>query len=45
MVVSLTTVKFKPLILSVCGFAMVYIMNISILVILYDLCLLPAQVM
>jgi hypothetical protein len=41
--VSLTTAKFKSLILSMSGFALSYTMNMSILLILYDFCLLPAQ--
>jgi hypothetical protein len=42
-VVSLTTAKFKPLILSVYGFALSYTANMCILKILYDFCLLPTQ--
>jgi hypothetical protein len=41
-VVPLTATKFKPLIFSVMGFAMSYIAAISIFMILYDFCLLPA---
>jgi hypothetical protein len=43
MVVSITTAKFKPLILSMSRFALSYTANMSILVILYDLGLLLAQ--
>jgi hypothetical protein len=43
MVVSLTVAKFKLLIFSVSGFALPYAANIVILMIFYDLCLLPAQ--
>jgi hypothetical protein len=39
----LTTAKFKPLIFSVSGFALSYTADMFILMILYDLCLLPAQ--
>jgi hypothetical protein len=42
-VVGLTAAKFKPLILFVLGFALSYIANIWINMILYDFCLLPAQ--
>jgi hypothetical protein len=41
-VVSLTTVKFKPLIFSMFGFALPYAANIFIHMILYDFCLLAA---
>jgi hypothetical protein len=43
MVVSLTTAKFKPLIFPMSGFALSYTMNMFILMILYDFCLLLAQ--
>jgi hypothetical protein len=43
MVISLTTVKFKPLIFSVPGFALTYAANMIILMILYDFCLLLVQ--
>jgi hypothetical protein len=43
MVVGLTATKFKPLIFSVSGFALSYAVNMFVLMILYDLCLLPAQ--
>jgi hypothetical protein len=43
-VISLTAAKFKPLIFPISGFALCYIANIYILMILYDICLLPAQV-
>jgi hypothetical protein len=42
-VVSLITAKFKRLIFSTSGFALSYIANTFILVILYDFCLLPAR--
>jgi hypothetical protein len=42
-VVSLTAAKFKPLAFSVSGFALSYDANMVILIILYDLFLLPAQ--
>jgi len=42
MVVCLMYAKFKLLILSVYGFALCYVVNICILVILYDFCLLTA---
>jgi hypothetical protein len=42
-VVSLTTAKFKPLIIYISSFALSYTTNILILIILYDFCLLPAQ--
>jgi hypothetical protein len=42
-VASLTTAKFKPLIFSVSGFALSYTVNVFILMILYDFCLLPAK--
>jgi hypothetical protein len=42
-VLSLTTVKFKPLIFSMSGFALSYTTNMFILIILYDFCLLLAQ--
>jgi hypothetical protein len=38
----MTAAKFKPLIFSVSGFALSYIANISISMMLYDFCLLPA---
>jgi hypothetical protein len=43
--VSLTTTKFKPLIqvFSMPGFTLSYIANMFILIILYDLCFLPAK--
>jgi hypothetical protein len=41
--VSLTAAKFKPLIFSTSGFTFSYAVNMFILMILYDLCLLPAQ--
>jgi hypothetical protein len=41
-VVRLTVAKFKPLIFSVLGFALSYVANICIFMILYDFCLLPA---
>jgi hypothetical protein len=41
--VSLTAAKFKPFIFSVSGFALSYAANIFVLMILYDLCLLPAE--
>jgi hypothetical protein len=43
MVVGLTAAKFKPLTLSVLGFALSYIANIWGNMILYDFCLLLAQ--
>jgi hypothetical protein len=42
-VVSLTAAKFKPLIFSVPGFALLYAANIFSLMNLYDFWLLPAQ--
>jgi hypothetical protein len=42
-VTSLTTAKFKPLILSMLGFALSYTVNVFILMILYDFYLLAAQ--
>jgi hypothetical protein len=42
-VVSLTAAKFKLLIFSVSGFPLSYAANRVILMILYDLCLFPAQ--
>jgi hypothetical protein len=42
-VVRLTTAQFKPLICSISGFAMSYTANMIVLMILYDFCLLPAQ--
>jgi hypothetical protein len=42
-VVSLTAAKFKPLIFSVSGFVLPCAANIVILMILYDLCMLPVQ--
>jgi hypothetical protein len=42
-VVSLTTAKFKPLIFPMSAFTFSYSANMFILMILYDLCLLPAQ--
>jgi hypothetical protein len=42
-VINLTATKFKPLIFSVSGFALSYAANMFILMILYDLFLLPAQ--
>jgi hypothetical protein len=41
MIVSLTAVKFKPLVISMSGFAYFYAVNVFILIILYDFCLLP----
>jgi hypothetical protein len=41
-VICLTTAKFKPLMFSVLGFALPYIADISIFMILYNFCLLPA---
>jgi hypothetical protein len=41
-VVRLTAAKFKPLILSVLGFALPNIADICISMILYNFCLLPA---
>jgi hypothetical protein len=41
--VSLTNAKFKPLLLSMSGFALSYTTNMFILMTLYDLCLSPAQ--
>jgi hypothetical protein len=38
-----TTAKFKSLIFPMSGFALFYVANIIILMILYDFCLLPAQ--
>jgi hypothetical protein len=43
MVIRLTTAKFKPLIFSVSSFVLSYAENMFILMILFDLCLLPAQ--
>jgi hypothetical protein len=43
MVVGLTATKLEPLIFSMCGFALSYAVNMYILMILYDFCLLPAQ--
>jgi hypothetical protein len=43
MVVSLTTSKCKPVIFSVSSFALFYTWNMFILMILDDICLLPAQ--
>jgi hypothetical protein len=42
-VVCLTAAKFKPLVVSMPGFAFSDVANICIFMILYDLCLLPAQ--
>jgi hypothetical protein len=42
-VVGLTAAKFKPLKLSMLGFALSNVANIWIIMILYDFCLLPAQ--
>jgi hypothetical protein len=42
-VASLTTAKFMPLVFSVSDFALFYTVNMFILMILYDFCLLPAQ--
>jgi hypothetical protein len=42
MVICLTAAKFKPLVLSVLGFALSYVADISISMILYVFCLLPA---
>jgi hypothetical protein len=39
----MTTAKIKPLIFSVSGFAFSYAANMFMPMILYDLCLLPAQ--
>jgi ABC-type transport system involved in Fe-S cluster assembly fused permease/ATPase subunit len=36
MIVSLTTVEFKPILFSISGFALSYAVNIFILMILYD---------
>lgn len=41
MVVSLTATKFMSLIFSVSGFTLSYVANMVILLVLYDLCLLP----
>jgi hypothetical protein len=41
MVIHVTTAKFKPLIISISGFAFSSVANILIIVILGDLCLLP----
>jgi hypothetical protein len=41
-VVRSTSAKFKPLIFSVLGFALHYIADIHIFIIVYNLCLLPA---
>jgi hypothetical protein len=43
MVVRLIAAELKPLIFSVLGFTFSDVMNICIFVILYNLCLLPAQ--
>jgi hypothetical protein len=40
---NLTVAKFKPLIFSICGFALSYTANMFILMIVYDFCLLPGQ--
>jgi hypothetical protein len=40
---SLTAAEFKPLIFSLSGFALLYAANMFVLMIFYDLCLLPAQ--
>jgi hypothetical protein len=37
------TIKVSPLIFSMYGFALSYAMNMFILMIMYDFCLLPAQ--
>jgi hypothetical protein len=42
-VLRLTTAKIKPLVFSVIGFTFSDVANICIFLILYDLCLLPAQ--
>jgi hypothetical protein len=42
-IVRLTAAKFKPLIFSISRFAFSYIANMLILIILYNLCFLPAQ--
>jgi hypothetical protein len=42
MVVHVTAAKFKPLILSMSGFNLSNVANIPIIMILNDLCLLPA---
>jgi hypothetical protein len=42
-VICLTAAKFKPLVFSVMGFALSNGANIFIIMILYDLCLLPAS--
>jgi hypothetical protein len=42
-VISWTTAKFKPLILSMSSFALSYTAKMFILMTLYDFCLLPAQ--
>jgi hypothetical protein len=42
-VLSMATAKIKPLIFSVSVFAFAYSANIFLLIILYELCLLPAQ--
>jgi hypothetical protein len=39
----LTAAKFKPLVFSVLGFALPYIADICIFIILYDFCLLAAS--
>jgi hypothetical protein len=44
MVVGFTAAKFKPVIFSVTGFALSYVANMVILMILYDLCLVAAEV-
>jgi hypothetical protein len=43
MVVTLSITKFKSLIFSMLGFALSYTAKMSILMILYDFCLLPAK--
>jgi hypothetical protein len=43
MVISLAAAKFKPLICSVSGFALSYVANMFILMVLYDFCFLPAK--
>jgi hypothetical protein len=42
-VVSVTTATYNSLMLSISGFALSYIANMFILMILYDFCLLPVQ--
>jgi hypothetical protein len=39
----MTTARFKPLVFSVSGFALSYIANMFILMILYDFCVSPAK--